>query len=69
MAFSQRHNDATYMGVHQALTGVRGLITPFLGAALYRFVLGWHVVWLAGALQAVSVLGFVRLSRSEAGAK
>lgn len=65
MAFSQPHNDATYMGIHQALTGVRGLITPFLGAALYRYVMGWHVVWLSVALQAASIYGFARLRKMD----
>jgi hypothetical protein len=63
MAFAKSHNDATYMGIHQALTGVRGLFTPFLGAMLYRYVLGWHVVWLTIAAQAVGLYGFARMRK------
>jgi len=63
MAFSKSHNDATYMGIHQALTGVRGLATPFIGAYLYRYLLGWHVVWLSALMQAISLYGFARMRK------
>ena len=36
--FADRHLAATYMGIHQTLTGVRGFIAPFLGVILYA---GW----------------------------
>jgi MFS family permease len=37
--FADRHLAATYMGIHQTLTGVRGFIAPFLGVILYA---GWN---------------------------
>lgn len=36
--FADRHLAATYMAIHQTLTGVRGFIAPFLGVILYA---GW----------------------------
>lgn len=36
--FAHRHVAATYMAIHQTLTGVRGFIAPFLGVILYA---GW----------------------------
>lgn len=65
MVFSDRQNDATYMGLHQTLTGVRGLTMPFLGLLLFRTVLGWHVIWISGVLQAISAFGFWRMRRRE----
>lgn len=65
MAFSRRFNDATYMGVHQTLTGVRGLTMPFVGLLLYRTVLGWHVIWLSAVLQGITAWGFWRLARTD----
>ncbi len=61
MAFAPAHKDALYMGVHQALTGMRGLLMPLVGAFLYRYVLDWHVLWLAAAGQLLSAYGFARL--------
>lgn len=37
--FADRHLAATYMAIHQTLTGVRGFIAPFLGVLLYT---GWN---------------------------
>ncbi len=34
MSFARVQDDAIYMGLHQALTGVRGLIMPLVGALL-----------------------------------
>ncbi len=36
--FADRHLAATYMAIHQTLTGVRGFTAPFLGVILYA---GW----------------------------
>lgn len=36
--FASRHMTAVYMGIHVTLTGVRGMIAPFLGILLYA---GW----------------------------
>jgi len=64
MAFSTRDNDVLYLGTHQTLTGVRGLTMPFLGAALYRYVLGWHIIWITALLQGLAAIGFRRMQRS-----
>lgn len=37
--FADRHLAATYMSIHQTLTGLRGFIAPFLGVLLYT---GWQ---------------------------
>lgn len=37
--FADRHLAATYMSIHQTLTGIRGFIAPFLGVILYT---GWN---------------------------
>jgi predicted MFS family arabinose efflux permease len=58
MSFARVQDDAIYMGLHQALTGVRGLIMPLVGALLYRYVCGWHVVWVSLAIMAISAWGF-----------
>ncbi len=62
MAFSTPKNDALYLGTHQTLTGVRGLTMPFLGAALYLYVLGWHIIWMTAVLQGFSAIGFYRMA-------
>jgi MFS family permease len=66
MAYAPAHKDSLYMGVHQALTGLRGLSMPILGALLYEYVLDWHIVWVAAALQLISAIGFARLEQSNA---
>ncbi len=63
MHFSDRANDAVYLGIHQSLTGIRGLIMPFTGALLYRYVLDWHIIWITGIMLACSVVGYARLHR------
>ena len=86
LAWNVAHNDfappdrvGLYMGAHVTLTGLRGLVAPFLGMALY---LGWaaHALpfglslpaWsglgellmpLAAVLSGASALGFRRLQR------
>jgi hypothetical protein len=44
--FASREMVAVYMGVHQTLTGIRGLFAPFLGMALFT---GWPAVTIPGA--------------------
>ena len=39
--FADRNRAASYMGVHQMLTGVRGFIAPYLGVLLFA---GWQPV-------------------------
>lgn len=43
--FADRHVAATYMAIHQTLTGVRGIIAPFLGVLLYT---GFDTISLFG---------------------
>ncbi|MEM1353363.1 MAG: MFS transporter [Planctomycetota bacterium] len=76
--FAGRNHAASYMGVHQTLTGVRGLVAPYLGVLLFT---GWdRADWggltlpgfngigpwcfaITTALAVLAWLGFVRLAR------
>ncbi|HMN95184.1 MAG TPA: MFS transporter [Phycisphaerales bacterium] len=71
--FAPAHRDSEYMGVHVTLTGVRGLIAPFLAVSIYRHfdqgVAGaaGAGVWVFGvcfALNVIGALGFVRMRRT-----
>lgn len=57
--FADRHLAATYMAIHQTLTGVRGFIAPFLGVILYA---GWqgsdNLLGTGVALPAWSGIGY-----------
>jgi hypothetical protein len=53
------------MGVHQTLTGVRGLTMPLAGALLYQYVVGWHVIWISVLLMAIATCGFEKMRRDE----
>lgn len=75
LAWQIGHNDfagperaGLYMGVHAALTGLRGAFAPFLGMALYLGFgqvpgLGAWMMLLAAALSACATLGFAALHR------
>lgn len=39
--FAPKHLASQYMGVHVTLTGMRGIIAPFIGVPLYRFFENW----------------------------
>lgn len=65
MHFSDRANDSVYLGIHQSLTGIRGLIMPFAGALLYRYVLDWHIIWISSVMLVFSVAGYARLHREQ----
>jgi len=39
--FAKDHNAGHYMGVHVTLTGIRGLIAPFLGVGIYQMLERW----------------------------
>ena len=39
--FAKDHNASQYMGVHVTLTGLRGLIAPFLGVGIYQVLEHW----------------------------
>lgn len=57
--FARPDQSQLYMGAHMTLTGVRGLIMPFIGVWLYRtsLVHVW-VVCLAGAIQVLAAFEF-----------
>jgi len=85
LAWNIGHNDfakperaGLYMGVHATLTGFRGAIAPFVGAALYAGVpalslgsvtlpalpaIGGWMMMIAAALSVLSTLGFAALHR------
>ncbi len=50
---------AAYMSVHSALTGVRGLMAPFLGYALLQWAGPEFVGWMAAALIGVATIIFL----------
>lgn len=67
--FASERNAATYMGVHVTLTGVRGLIGPILGVALYELLethtpgSGRFALLLPLTLSLVGAMGFIGLAR------
>jgi hypothetical protein len=65
--FAGEHDADLYMGIHVALTGVRGLIMPFVGIALYRLV-GPPVMLLGVGLGAAALWAFRRLALSDTSA-
>jgi MFS family permease len=71
--FAPAHKASQYMGVHVTLTGVRGLIAPFLAVGVYEAFRGaapGSEVWtfaLCAGLCAAGGTGFVVLSRAMKG--
>lgn len=67
--FASDENAAQYMAVHVTLTGLRGLIAPFAGVAIYEWLEASHTGaggWLfviASAVIAVGGLGFMFMAR------
>ena len=67
--FAKPHQATQYMGVHVTLTGVRGLIAPFLGVGIYQILessspgSGYWVFAIGGGLVAIAGLWFLRLQR------
>ena len=71
--FSTVASSSSYMGVHVTLTGLRGLLAPFLGVLLYEALLdtdptGWIVFTIALVLVTAGATGFVILARGLQGA-
>lgn len=62
--YASRQEAERYMALHQTMTGLRGLVTPFVGIALWRW-LGWGVWVISIVLCLVGVAGFHRLAREE----
>lgn len=68
--FSPPEQDSLYMSVHVTLTGVRGVIGPYLGVFVYELFResgngGW-VFAISMVLTFIGAIGFVRLKRLEA---
>ncbi|MCG3138458.1 MAG: hypothetical protein HJJLKODD_02323 [Phycisphaerae bacterium] len=62
MSFSNSANDSIYLGIHQTLTGIRGLLMPFIGVLLYQIPwIGWRVIPLSALMLAISTYGYWRL--------
>lgn len=50
-----------YMGIHVALTGLRGLVMPFVAVLLFEYI-GWWSLAVATAFNAVALAMFRRLA-------
>ncbi|MFO0839467.1 MAG: hypothetical protein U1D55_13205 [Phycisphaerae bacterium] len=61
LQFAPPHQAELYMGIHVALTGLRGIIMPFVGMGCYT-LLGWPSLGLATAVAASAALLFRRLA-------
>ena len=57
--FAEDDKAELYMGIHVSLTGLRGLIAPFLGTLIYEYC--GAVVFLLGV--AISIVGYVIFAR------
>ncbi|MAC20855.1 MAG: hypothetical protein CMJ23_14475 [Phycisphaerae bacterium] len=68
--FAPPQRDAQYMSVHVTLTGMRGLVAPFLGVSIYTsFAAEGHpgmVYAVSFALNVLGAIGFLILRRREA---
>ncbi len=61
LQFAPAHQAELYMGIHVALTGLRGMIMPFVGTAAYA-LLGAPAFGLAACMSAGAMLLFRRLA-------
>lgn len=67
--FAPPHRASQYMGVHVTLTGVRGVIAPFLGVGIYEGLkrinpdYGPWVFFIILALNLAGAVGFIILAR------
>jgi hypothetical protein len=62
--FAEGEKAELYMGIHVSLTGIRGLLAPFLGTLLYD-ISGWSAFAVAFCISAVGMTIFARLAREE----
>lgn len=63
--FAEDDKAELYMGIHVSLTGLRGLIAPFLGALLYTYM-GWLVFMVGFVISLIGYFIFAGLAREEA---
>ena len=63
--FAKGHTAELYMGIHVALTGVRGMVMPFVATALYHFI-GWWSYFVAVGLGIAALVLFRQLARDHA---
>lgn len=70
MYFASKEDLPLYMGVHTTLTGVRGLVAPFVGAwvaerigAQPLFGISWLLCWMSAALMLLLARQVVREAR------
>ena len=65
--FAPPHRDSQYMSVHVMLTGLRGLIAPFVGVLLYEMLApsghGGLIFSVTMMLNIVGAIGFLILNR------
>ncbi|HVP12440.1 MAG TPA: MFS transporter [Phycisphaerae bacterium] len=62
--FAEDEKAELYMGIHVSLTGLRGLLAPFVGTLLYAFS-GWSAFAVAFVISAVGMGIFAKLAREE----
>lgn len=62
--FASKEQAELYMGIHVALTGLRGLVMPFLGTAAYAY-LGWASMLISVGFGLGALLLFRRLAQDE----
>jgi MFS family permease len=60
--FAREHQADLYLGIHVALTGVRGVMMPFVALLAFQYV-GWGTLVLACALIAAGMAQFQALWR------
>ena len=58
MDFAPKDQDSLYMGTHVSLTGIRGMLAPFVGIWLYKLIGPIWLLGLTGAAQVIASIGF-----------
>lgn len=66
--FARREQADLYMGIHVALTGLRGIIMPFVGLLAYKW-LDWGALLIATILALVALEMFRRLAEAQGAAE
>lgn len=65
--FAPPHRDSQYMSVHVMLTGVRGVVAPYLGILIYTALVpsnhGGFIFAISGILNIIGAVGFLLLRR------